>query len=184
MGSNGTPYFLSAPSGFPRDALAGGVLSVRLPAVRTVAGHRVPWTVRGTTCGSTSVTINTGGLSEPVGQVGTATGTCTVNLSDLMLPGGPGTKTPTSTATSVVGQYRQRAPDDASDGHIAKRWWSANHTRGPLVRGPHKGGQAGPLWQPRRSVRRAYDGATAVMTEPGDPPYRPAQPAALRATDA
>ncbi|MFE1854927.1 TadE/TadG family type IV pilus assembly protein [Streptomyces sp. NPDC059489] len=65
---------------------------------------------QGITCTSTHVTINTGGLSVPVGQVGTVTVTltCTVNLSDLLLPGVPGAKTLTSTATSVVDQYRQR----------------------------------------------------------------------------
>jgi Flp pilus assembly protein TadG len=65
---------------------------------------------QGITCASTSVKINTGGLSVPVGQVGTvtATVTCAVHLSDLLLPGMPGAKTLTSTATSVVDQYRQR----------------------------------------------------------------------------
>ncbi|MFD3373701.1 MULTISPECIES: TadE/TadG family type IV pilus assembly protein [unclassified Streptomyces] len=66
---------------------------------------------QGIRCASTSVNINTGGLSVPVGQVGTVTVTvnCTVNLSDLLLPGVPGSRTLTSTATSVVDQYRQRA---------------------------------------------------------------------------
>ncbi|POX48162.1 hypothetical protein C3489_27765 [Streptomyces sp. Ru71] len=65
---------------------------------------------QGITCASTTVNINTGGLSVPVGQVGTVTVTvsCTVNLSDLLLPGVPGTRTLTSTATSVVDAYRQR----------------------------------------------------------------------------
>jgi len=56
------------------------------------------------------VKVNTGGLSVPVGQVGTVTVTvaCTVDLSDLLLPGVPGAKTLRSTATSVVDQYRQR----------------------------------------------------------------------------
>ncbi|MFF9818928.1 TadE/TadG family type IV pilus assembly protein [Streptomyces sp. NPDC014006] len=65
---------------------------------------------QGITCASTSVNVNTGGLSVPVGQVGTVTVTvsCTVNLSDLLLPGVPGTRTLTSTATSVVDAYRQR----------------------------------------------------------------------------
>ncbi|MGV9934070.1 TadE/TadG family type IV pilus assembly protein [Streptomyces olivaceoviridis] len=64
----------------------------------------------GIKCASASVHINTGGLSVPVGQLGTVTVTvtCTVNLSDLLLPGVPGAKTLTSTATSVVDQYRQR----------------------------------------------------------------------------
>lgn len=65
---------------------------------------------QGIACASTSVRIDTGGLSVPVGQVGTVTVTvtCTVNLSDLLLPGLPGTRTLTSTATSVVDRYRQR----------------------------------------------------------------------------
>lgn len=65
---------------------------------------------QGIKCASTSVNINTGGLSVPVGQVGTVTVsvTCTVNLADLLLPGVPGAKTLASTATSVVDQYRQR----------------------------------------------------------------------------
>jgi Flp pilus assembly protein TadG len=65
---------------------------------------------QGIKCASTSVNINTGGLSVPVGQVATVTVTvtCTVNLSDLLLPGVPGARTLTSTATSVVDQYRQR----------------------------------------------------------------------------
>ncbi|MBW8800064.1 MAG: pilus assembly protein [Streptomyces sp.] len=65
---------------------------------------------QGIKCASTSVSINTSGLSVPVGQVGTVTATviCTVDLSDLLLPGVPGSKTLTSTATSVVDQYRQR----------------------------------------------------------------------------
>ncbi|MDQ1041871.1 TadE/TadG family type IV pilus assembly protein [Streptomyces sp. V4I2] len=66
---------------------------------------------QGITCASADVTVNTGGLSVPVGQVGTVTVTvtCTVTLSDLLLPGVPGARTLTSTATSVVDQYRQRA---------------------------------------------------------------------------
>ncbi|MEU1660667.1 TadE/TadG family type IV pilus assembly protein [Streptomyces griseofuscus] len=65
---------------------------------------------QGIKCTSTAVRVNTGGLSVPVGQVGTvtATVTCTVSLSDLLLPGLPGAKTLTSTTTSVVDRYRQR----------------------------------------------------------------------------
>ncbi|MGW0136366.1 TadE family protein [Streptomyces sp. NPDC003299] len=65
---------------------------------------------QGISCASTSIDINTGGLNVPVGQVGTVTVTvsCTVNLSDLLLPGVPGARTLTSTATSVVDAYRQR----------------------------------------------------------------------------
>ncbi|MFJ9544064.1 TadE family protein [Streptomyces sp. NPDC101225] len=65
---------------------------------------------QGIQCASTTVAINTSGLSVPVGQVGTVRVrvTCIVNLSDLLLPGVPGAKTLTATATSVVDPYRQR----------------------------------------------------------------------------
>ncbi|MFB7749952.1 TadE family protein [Streptomyces sp. NPDC056121] len=65
---------------------------------------------QGITCASSSVTINTAGLSVPIGQVATvsATVSCTVDLSDLLLPGAPGSRTMQSTATSVVDQYRQK----------------------------------------------------------------------------
>jgi Flp pilus assembly protein TadG len=65
---------------------------------------------QGIKCASASVSVNTSGLNVPVGQVGTVTVTvnCTVNLSDLLLPGVPGARTLTATATSVVDQYRQR----------------------------------------------------------------------------
>ncbi|MFG3065035.1 TadE family protein [Streptomyces sp. NPDC048231] len=67
-------------------------------------------TDQGITCASTHVTVDTGGLTVAIGQVGTVTVTvnCTVNLSDLLLPGVPGTRTLTSRATSIVDQYRQR----------------------------------------------------------------------------
>ncbi|MFE9933674.1 TadE/TadG family type IV pilus assembly protein [Streptomyces sp. NPDC005533] len=65
---------------------------------------------QGIRCASTSTSINTSGLAVPLGQVGTVTVTisCTVALSDLLLPGVPGSKTMTSTFTSVVDAYRSR----------------------------------------------------------------------------
>ncbi|MFC7308955.1 TadE/TadG family type IV pilus assembly protein [Streptomyces monticola] len=62
-------------------------------------------------CTDTSVTADTGGLAVPVGQVSqvTVTVACTVPIGDLLLVGGgPGTKTVTSTFTSVVDAYRER----------------------------------------------------------------------------
>ncbi|MFQ6146752.1 TadE/TadG family type IV pilus assembly protein [Streptomyces seoulensis] len=65
---------------------------------------------QGIRCASTSVQVDVGGLSVAVGQVATVTVTvrCTVSLSDLLVPGVPGTRTLSATATSVVDRYRQR----------------------------------------------------------------------------
>ncbi len=85
-------------------------------------------TDQGITCTSSSVSVDTGGLNVPVGQVGTVTVTvnCTVNLSDLLLPGVPGARTLESTATSVVDQYRQRALGFAN----SEVPWSTNRSVG------------------------------------------------------
>jgi Flp pilus assembly protein TadG len=66
---------------------------------------------QGIACVSSSVAIDTSGLSVPVGQVGTVAVTvnCTVHLADLLLPGVPGAKSLTSTATSVVDAFRSRS---------------------------------------------------------------------------
>ncbi|MBY8889428.1 pilus assembly protein [Streptomyces sp. PTM05] len=65
---------------------------------------------QGIKCATTSVSVDAGGLTVPVGQVGyvTVTVRCTVPLSDLLLPGAPGSKTLTSSFTSVVDAYRSR----------------------------------------------------------------------------
>lgn len=65
---------------------------------------------QGITCASRSVSIDAGGLNVPVGQVGyvTVTVRCTVNFSDLLLPGTPGSHTLTSRFTSVVDAFRSR----------------------------------------------------------------------------
>lgn len=65
---------------------------------------------QGIRCASTSVTVNTAGLAVPLGQVGTVTVTisCTVPLADLLLPGVPGSRTLTSSFTSVVDAFRSR----------------------------------------------------------------------------
>ncbi|WP_432190015.1 TadE family protein [Streptomyces sp. Tue6028] len=65
---------------------------------------------QGIACASTSVHVDAGGVSVTVGHVATVTVTvtCTVLLSDLLLPGAPGARTLTSTSTSVVDLYRQR----------------------------------------------------------------------------
>ncbi|SEG85862.1 TadE-like protein [Actinacidiphila yanglinensis] len=65
---------------------------------------------QGITCASEHVAVDVGGLNVPVGQVGYVhvTVRCTVNLSDLLLPGVPGSKTLTSSFTSSVDAYRSR----------------------------------------------------------------------------
>ncbi|MFJ5142715.1 TadE/TadG family type IV pilus assembly protein [Streptomyces sp. NPDC088707] len=63
------------------------------------------------TCSATRVTAATSGLSAPLGQVSTVTVTvsCTVPLGDLLLlGGGPGVRTVTSSFTSIVDAYRER----------------------------------------------------------------------------
>ena len=61
-------------------------------------------------CVRSTVTVDTAGFDAPVGtpaQV-TATVACVVNLADLSLPGVPGTRTVTATATSPIDTYRER----------------------------------------------------------------------------
>lgn len=64
----------------------------------------------GLNCTPLEVAIDSAGLNSSIGQVGTvrATITCTLNLSDIALPGLPGTKVITVSATSPVDPYRER----------------------------------------------------------------------------
>lgn len=61
-------------------------------------------------CLQLEVTINSNGLDKPLGEIGTvaATISCTVNFRDIAVPGVPGTKTLTATASSPVDAYRER----------------------------------------------------------------------------
>ncbi|PUA79477.1 TadE/TadG family type IV pilus assembly protein [Nocardioides currus] len=65
---------------------------------------------QGLQCTTTSVTVNAGGFNAPLGTTAqvTATVTCHVNLSDLAIPGLPGTRTITATASSPIDAYRER----------------------------------------------------------------------------
>jgi Flp pilus assembly protein TadG len=61
-------------------------------------------------CSSVQVDVDTAGFAVPVGvpaQV-RATVTCVVQLSDLALPGLPGSRTVTATAVSPLDTYRER----------------------------------------------------------------------------
>ncbi len=61
---------------------------------------------------SPTVTVNTAGFAVPVGQPATVSAvvTCTVHLSDLLLPGLPGSKTVQAAYTSPLDPYRSRGP--------------------------------------------------------------------------
>lgn len=65
---------------------------------------------QGLQCATTDITVNAAGFNAPVGNTAqvTATVTCKVNLSDLSIPGLPGTRTITATASSPIDAYRER----------------------------------------------------------------------------
>jgi Flp pilus assembly protein TadG len=65
---------------------------------------------QGLNCVSSSVTVDTSGFASPAGTPATITAevTCVVNLSDLAVPGVPGSQTVTATADSPLDTYRER----------------------------------------------------------------------------
>ncbi len=73
-------------------------------------GARRSLAEQGLQCSSVQVGVDTAGFAVPVGlpaQVH-ATVTCVVQLSDLALPGFPGSRTVTATAVSPLDTYRER----------------------------------------------------------------------------
>ena len=68
------------------------------------------FTSQGITCTTLSVSVNTAGFAVPVGQPATvsATVTCVAQLSDVALPGMPGSTTLTSSFVSPLDLYRAR----------------------------------------------------------------------------
>ncbi|KDA06949.1 membrane protein [Microbacterium sp. CH12i] len=64
----------------------------------------------GIACLTLTVDIDISGLNTPLGTTGEVTTSvhCNVNLSDISLPGIPGNRTMSSTATSPVDAYRER----------------------------------------------------------------------------
>lgn len=68
-------------------------------------------TAQGLACTTTTVTVDTGDFRTAPGQPATvaATVSCPVRLSDLALPGLPGTRTVTHTAVSSLDTFRERA---------------------------------------------------------------------------
>ncbi|NHC22984.1 pilus assembly protein [Nocardioides sp. IC4_145] len=65
---------------------------------------------QGLQCATTSVTVNAAAFNAPLGTTAqvTATVTCKVDVADLAIPGLPGTRTITATASSPVDAYRER----------------------------------------------------------------------------
>jgi Flp pilus assembly protein TadG len=61
-------------------------------------------------CATSSVTVNASGFAVALGQPASvsASVTCTVSFADLAIPGLPGSRTLTSTATSPLDRYRAR----------------------------------------------------------------------------
>lgn len=108
-----------------RVAIAGGsVEAAARDAARTASIARSPGEARtqgtatvistltsqGLRCSATTVHVSTAGYSVPVGQPAqvTATVTCRVALADIALPGIPGARTVTASATSPLDTYRER----------------------------------------------------------------------------
>ena len=75
----------------------------RASAQQSLAGQ-------GLRCISITVSVDTGGFALPAGQPGMvgATVTCPVRLSDLSIPGLPGTRTVSHTAVSSLDTFRER----------------------------------------------------------------------------
>ncbi|TGB15519.1 TadE/TadG family type IV pilus assembly protein [Streptomyces sp. MZ04] len=65
---------------------------------------------QGLSCTGTSVAVSTAGFAAELGEPASTTVTvqCTVRLSDIGLPGIPGSKTLKSDFTSPIDSYRQR----------------------------------------------------------------------------
>ena len=64
----------------------------------------------GLECVATSVSVNTGAFARPVGTPGTITSqvSCTITMSDLLLPGSPGQRTISGEGSAPLDTYRAR----------------------------------------------------------------------------
>ena len=89
-------------------ALAGRVEG----AARAVATETVQRELdaQGLRCAPSTVAVDTAGFDAPLGDPATVTVTtsCTVTMSDLDVPGLPGSRTLTGQATSPIDRYRTR----------------------------------------------------------------------------
>ena len=96
-----------------RDAARAASLQTSPVAAQGTAEQVADQTLasEGLHCTSTSVTVPTTGFDVPVGQPSsvTVTVTCRADLSDIGLPGLPGSKLLTGSFTSSIDPYRSRS---------------------------------------------------------------------------
>lgn len=94
------------------DAARSASISRTAAEARTsaIASARTTLAKQGLPCRTTTVTLDTSGFRTPVGQPAkvTATITCVVKLSDIAVPGLPGSYTATKTISSPIDTYRER----------------------------------------------------------------------------
>lgn len=95
-----------------REAARAASLERDAAAARSAGNQVAQQTLQdqGLQCVSLSVDVPTGGFAAQLGTPASVTVTvsCTVDLSDLTIPGVPGTTTVTSTFTSPIDPYRGR----------------------------------------------------------------------------
>jgi Flp pilus assembly protein TadG len=95
------------------DAARAASISRNGPDAKVAGRNAARQTLRadGLNCSHLSVAVDTSQFSVPIGQPATvrATVTCVVDLSDLAIPGLPGSRTLTSAFTSPIDQYGGRS---------------------------------------------------------------------------
>jgi Flp pilus assembly protein TadG len=95
-----------------RDAARSASLTRTADAAVQAAQESAATTLNqeGVSCQNEDASVDTADFAPALGQTGevTVTVTCTVALSDLSIPGMPGSKTMTSKFTSVIDAYRAR----------------------------------------------------------------------------
>jgi Flp pilus assembly protein TadG len=97
-------------------AATEGARSASIARTQPVADHDAATSAAATLanqqlqCATTRVLVDTSGFAKPVGTPAavTVTVTCVVNLSDVAIPGLPGTLPITATMTSPLDTYRGR----------------------------------------------------------------------------
>lgn len=92
-----------------RTASSARTAADAIDAAQSGAGRTLA--AQGLQCTTTTVALDTSGFATPPGQSATvtATVTCPVRLSDLSIPGLPGTRTVSHTATSSLDTFRERS---------------------------------------------------------------------------